>query len=524
MAVVTKLLWLDSTAALPRSIVSGDTVTAPGDWTFTGPGTAFQGDVSISGDLVVSGSIISSGSTSVVSTDNFVDLNVGYVDPVVNASGGIDVTNRAVSGTITLASTYSFTFLAGSAGVSDAAFSIGKPTAPYPTGSATFSPGDIIEFGSIGDGLDENAGIFVVDSVNDGTDAAGNPSLFQTQIIVHGLASGSLPTNAPFAHNQFTSGTANTGTVCRIDLSVLLASGGQVTRSTNPLDTIPVGTFATGYASSAWVSDPLGSSPPPVGRTELFFTPLDPADDSWDINGNAGTNPLTNFLGTSDAVDLVLRANNTERLRALSSGGIEILDGPFTLSNTGTAAQFRLNEPGGSNYTGFQAPVLAADVMYTLPTSDGTSGQALTTDGAGQLSWSNVELPTITVVAGEALNAGEVVYIDSTGSARKAETSSAINPARFYTAGVVKSSVVALNPVQIYANVMTKVPVRSSATLVAADNGSPVFLNSAVPGEITLSLPPAGNAVVRVGILVGADGVTTTPDVLLQLQLVSVLM
>ena len=90
--------------------------------------------------------------------------------------------------------------------------------------------------------------------------------------------------------------------------------------------------------------------------------------------------------------------------------------------------------------------------------------------------------------------------------------------------GVVKTSALAFAPVQIYGNVVTKVSVRFSATPVAADNGKPVFLNSAVPGEVTLALPPAGNAVVRVGILVGADGVNTAPDVLIQLQLVSVLM
>jgi hypothetical protein len=526
VAAVTKLLWLDTPAGLPRTIVAGDTITAPGDWTFTGPGTVFQGDVSITGDLVVSGSIISSGSVSVVSSDNFIDLNVGYVDPVVAASGGLDVTNKAVSGTIVLGTTYSFTFQAGVSGLTDATVAIGKPAAPYPTGSTTFARGDIIQFGSVADGLDENNGIFVIDTVNDGTDAAGNPDANRTQLVIHGLASGSLPVNAPFAHNQFTSGTANSGTVCRFDISVMVASGGQITGSTNPLDTIPLGTWATGYAASAWVSDPLGSTPPPLGRTELFYTAVDPADNAWDISGNSGTNPVSDFVGTTDAVDLVIRANNTERLRALSAGGVQVLDGPLSLTNTGSAAELRIYEPSasGTNYTGFTAPALAADVIYTLPTADGTNGQALVTDGSGNLAWTNVDSPTITLTAGTALSAGDVVYVDNLGQARLANTSSATNPVEFYAIGVVKTSVLALQPVELYANVMTRVPVRSSAILVAADNGKLVFLDSAAPGQITLSLPPAGNAVVRVGILVGADGVTSIPDVIIQLQLVSVLM
>ena len=38
---------------------------------------------------------------------------------------------------------------------------------------------------------------------------------------------------------------------------------------------------------------------------------------SWDLLGNSGTNPATNFLGTTNAQDLVLRSNNIEKLRFL---------------------------------------------------------------------------------------------------------------------------------------------------------------------------------------------------------------
>lgn len=43
---------------------------------------------------------------------------------------------------------------------------------------------------------------------------------------------------------------------------------------------------------------------------------------------------------------------------------------------------------GGSNYTAFQAPAsLTGDVTFTLPDGDGANGQALKTDGSGNLSW-----------------------------------------------------------------------------------------------------------------------------------------
>src|SRR3989344_4374782 len=63
----------------------------------------------------------------------------------------------------------------------------------------------------------------------------------------------------------------------------------------------------------------------------------------------------------------------------------------FLSLGSGTAAgQMRLLEGsgGGTNYTGFKAPAtLVGDVTYTLPTADGTSGQLLSTNGTGTLSW-----------------------------------------------------------------------------------------------------------------------------------------
>ena len=52
-------------------------------------------------------------------------------------------------------------------------------------------------------------------------------------------------------------------------------------------------------------------------------------------------------------------------------------------------ARFREATANGTNYVGFQAPAtIAADVLWTLPSVDGTSNQVLKTDGSGTLSWS----------------------------------------------------------------------------------------------------------------------------------------
>jgi hypothetical protein len=51
-------------------------------------------------------------------------------------------------------------------------------------------------------------------------------------------------------------------------------------------------------------------------------------------------------------------------------------------------ARFREATANGTNYVGFQAPAtIAADVLWTLPATDGTVDQVLKTDGSGTLDW-----------------------------------------------------------------------------------------------------------------------------------------
>lgn len=61
----------------------------------------------------------------------------------------------------------------------------------------------------------------------------------------------------------------------------------------------------------------------------------------WSLLGNSGTNASTNFLGTTDAVDLVFRTNNTEKSRITSAGNFlvnsTIADGSIHMKALGTA-------------------------------------------------------------------------------------------------------------------------------------------------------------------------------------------
>jgi hypothetical protein len=70
--------------------------------------------------------------------------------------------------------------------------------------------------------------------------------------------------------------------------------------------------------------------------------------------------------------------------------------------------RFRETTANGTNYVGLKAPAsLSADLTFTLPSADGTSGQALITNGSGVLSfasagtsWQSVQTTGFTAVAG----------------------------------------------------------------------------------------------------------------------------
>jgi hypothetical protein len=44
----------------------------------------------------------------------------------------------------------------------------------------------------------------------------------------------------------------------------------------------------------------------------------------WNLTGNAGTSPTTNFIGTTDNKDLAIKTNNTERMRITATGKVGI--------------------------------------------------------------------------------------------------------------------------------------------------------------------------------------------------------
>ena len=83
------------------------------------------------------------------------------------------------------------------------------------------------------------------------------------------------------------------------------------------------------------------------------------------------------------------------------------ISSPLSVTATSSAgAEIRLPEDtdNGSNYVALKSPdTLSANITFTLPTADGSSGQVIKTDGSGNLSFvtssAGVSLDDVTSLA-----------------------------------------------------------------------------------------------------------------------------
>jgi len=71
-------------------------------------------------------------------------------------------------------------------------------------------------------------------------------------------------------------------------------------------------------------------------------------------------------------------------------------NGDFSVMNTtSTRRGFAIYGGSTNNYLTIKAPTSFTTTTYYLPAADGSANQVLTTDGSGNMSWSNGGSPTI---------------------------------------------------------------------------------------------------------------------------------
>lgn len=148
-------------------------------------------------------------------------------------------------------------------------------------------------------------------------------------------------------------------------------------------------------------------------------------------------------------------------------------------------------------------------------------GYSLSGGGSGPPTPGPATTVELTGTAAEALAAGDLVYLDEAGgvTAGQFRKARADNFTTTDALGVVKSSVGAGASATVYqAGVVT---VTMNVAPAATDNGKRVFVDVGAAGKGTITIPSltggfAGSK--QIGRLIGADGATTTPTVLLEWQ------
>lgn len=104
----------------------------------------------------------------------------------------------------------------------------------------------------------------------------------------------------------------------------------------------------------------------------------------WLLTGNGGTSASTNFIGTLDSNDWVIRTDNTPRVRVYAGGNVGLVN------SYNSAEDLRFYQPSGmgSYYSSFKAATMTGSVSYTWPPHDGNgTDYILCTDGSAHLSW-----------------------------------------------------------------------------------------------------------------------------------------
>lgn len=197
-----------------------------------------------------------------------------------------------------------------------------------------------------------------------------------------------------YAHGQSqTTGTLNLRNTQPATISLTLPTTG-VTAYTLLLPPTP------GSAGQALTIQGVTGSTASLSWTNSAF---------WKLDGTlitaGGTAVNEQYLGTSNAQDLVFASNGLEALRVIGVAGprqgfigigtttpsapVDIAKNVL-LSNNGTSTELRFAEPsaGGTNFSSFRAGSQAADISYTLPADPATTdGMVLASSTGGTLSW-----------------------------------------------------------------------------------------------------------------------------------------
>jgi hypothetical protein len=96
--------------------------------------------------------------------------------------------------------------------------------------------------------------------------------------------------------------------------------------------------------------------------------------------------------GAIDGTAIGASSASTGAFSTVTASGAVTANANLSVKNGATGAgtvTLYEDSDDGTNYVALKAGTVSSDVTWTLPTADGTSGQVISTDGSGVLSWSS---------------------------------------------------------------------------------------------------------------------------------------
>lgn len=225
-----------------------------------------------------------------------------------------------------------------------------------------------------------------------GTTDANALNLITSGATRFSVASGGATLTGTGATSITTDNTLSLSSAVGSALSVTSGTTGALNLDSGTTGAINIGNNAN--AKTITVGNIIGATSVNV-NTGTGGSTFTTTNGVFNINSGTGAiNIGTDAVAKTLTIGNVTGATSLN-LNAGSGGGIFTSSSGLTLNPFGVAAgnttEVRFAElvANGSHYIGFKAPdILAGNVIWVLPDADGNPGDILTTDGSNNLSWS----------------------------------------------------------------------------------------------------------------------------------------
>jgi hypothetical protein len=216
-----------------------------------------------------------------------------------------------------------------------------------------------------------------------------------------------------FAENQSTAGLQDQITTANNNASSALTTANSAEATANGI----AGTANTALSNSNTAVSTANSA------ASTASSAASTANGALPRSGGTMTGALQQLAGTAAAPGLAIAGDPDTGLygRAANELGVAVGGAPaawFSADGLNLPAQddVRFWDSDSSHYVGFHAPAtVTTNRVWTLPATDGSPGQGLTTNGSNVLSWATLLAQGAAITAGTAVASTSGTAIDFTG-------------------------------------------------------------------------------------------------------------